>query len=136
MSTAEITARRIYDSFQLQNLSEEVRRHVAILCLSSAIEHEDAVDAFDAITLFPQEKVARAEKALSDAKEGNWSSTESLCEQLDSRYPWLTSGIQGNQQIAIVVDYTNCPNKNNKSPRWAERIEKTKKKQNKNNNNN
>ena len=89
MSTAEITARRIYDSYQLQNLSEEVRRHVAILCLNSAIEPEDTVEVSDAVTLSPQEKEVRAKNALSDAKTGNWCTTDSLCEQLDSKYPWL-----------------------------------------------
>lgn len=89
MSTAELTARRIYDSFQFQNLSDEVRRHVAILCLSSAIEHEDTAETFDAVTLSAQEKEARAKKAFSDAKSDNWTSTDCLCEQLDSKYPWL-----------------------------------------------
>ena len=89
MSTAEITARRIYDSYRFQNLSDEVRRHVAILCLSATADGDGMEDITDALTLSLQEKEVRARKALEDAKAGSWCSTEELCEQLDNKYPWL-----------------------------------------------
>lgn len=88
MSTAEITARRIYDSYRFHDLPDEVRRHVAILCLMSARD-VDNVDTDEAVTLSAQEKRIRATQALLDAQEGNWCSTEDLCKNLDSKYPWL-----------------------------------------------
>lgn len=88
MSTAEITARRIYDSYRFHDLPDEVRRHVAILCLIPT-EDKENVDADEALTLSVNEKRIRATEAFLDAQNGNWSSTEELCDNLDSKYPWL-----------------------------------------------
>lgn len=88
MSTAELTARRIFESYHFRNLSDEVRRHVAILCLSSTTEDE-TTDVDEALTLSALEKEIRAKAAFEDAQNGNWCTTEELCNHLDSKYPWL-----------------------------------------------
>lgn len=86
MSTAEITARRIYDSYRFRNLPDEVRRHVAILCLMPTSD-SDSVGSDEAVTLTMQEKKIRASEAYLDAQNGNWCSTEDICNNLDIKYP-------------------------------------------------
>lgn len=87
MSTAELTAHRIFDSYRFQNLPSDVRRHIAILCLSTPSESEE--DIANACTLSEMEKRARANQALEDAKTGRSYSTAEICRNLDSKYPWL-----------------------------------------------
>lgn len=88
MSTAELTAQRIYDSYRFHTLPDEVRRYVAILCLTPTNRNEE-VDTNEALTLSAQEKMTRAQQALEDAKQGKWVTTEELCNNLDKKYPWL-----------------------------------------------
>ena len=87
MSTAELTAHRIFDSYRFQNLPSGVRRHIAILCLSTPSESEE--DIADVCTLSDLEKKERAKQALLDAKAGRSYSTAEICGNLDSKYPWL-----------------------------------------------
>ena len=87
MSTAELTAHRIFDSYRFQNLPNDVRRHIAILCLSTPSESEE--DIAGVCTLSDLEKKERAKQALMDAKAGRSYSTAEICSNLDSKYPWL-----------------------------------------------
>lgn len=87
MSTAELTAQRIFDSYRFQNLPSDVRRHIAILCLSTPFESEE--DIADVCSLSDMEKRERAKQALMDAKTGHSYSTAEICKNLDSKYPWL-----------------------------------------------
>lgn len=87
MSTAELTAHRIFDSYRFQNLPSDVRRHIAIMCLSTPVEGEEEIA--DVCTLSDMEKRERANHALMDAKTGCSYSTADICKVLDSKYPWL-----------------------------------------------
>lgn len=46
-------------------------------------------DVDEALTLSALEKEIRAKAAFEDAQNGNWCTTEELCNHLDSKYPWL-----------------------------------------------
>lgn len=87
MSTAELTAHRIFDSYRFQSLPSDVRRHIAILCLSTPFENEENIDSV--CTLSDLEKKERAKQALVDAKTGCSYSTTEICRNLDDKYPWL-----------------------------------------------
>ncbi len=88
MSTAELTAHRIFDSYRFLGLPDEVKRHLAILCLSTSLSETDK-DVEEPLLLTNTEKEIRAKAAFMDAKSGNSYSTEEVCQNLDSKYPWL-----------------------------------------------
>ena len=88
MSTAELTAHRIFDSYRFQGLPDDVKRHLAILCISTTSSVTD-IEVEDSLLLTNSEKKTRATAALMDAKSGNSYSTEEACKKLDSKFPWL-----------------------------------------------
>ena len=88
MSTAELTAHRIFDSYRFQRLPDDVKRHLAILCISTALSETDSV-AEEPLLLTRSEKETRAKAAFTDAQTGNSYSTEEVCQKLDNKYPWL-----------------------------------------------
>lgn len=88
MSTAEYTANRIYNSFRLQELPDDVRRHLAILCIGTQ-STDSETDIASAVALSQEEKTARAQKAFHEAKAGKTYSTEEISEYIDDKYPWL-----------------------------------------------
>lgn len=88
MSTAELTAHRIFDSYRFQGLPDDVKRHLAILCISTTTSEAD-IKTEDPLFLTDNEKETRARAALMDAQTGNSYSTEEVCNNLDKKYPWL-----------------------------------------------
>ena len=90
MSTAELTAHRIYDSYRFSQLPDEVKRSLAVLFItSSSVEKEDDTPSALANVLTTEEKKARLMQAVTDAKEGRTYSSEEIHRKLDSKYPWL-----------------------------------------------
>lgn len=89
MSTAELTAHRIYDSYRFSQLPNEVKRSLAVLFITSSAEKEDDMSGTLANVLTAEEKKARLIQAVADAKEGRTYTCEEIYKKLDSKYPWL-----------------------------------------------
>lgn len=90
MSTAQLTAQRIYDSFRFALLPDDVKRHLAILFISS---HDTPSSLGDndvsAYALTEEEKEVRLRQSVADAKAGRVYTCEEIYDSLDQKYPWL-----------------------------------------------
>lgn len=90
MSTAELTAHRIYDSYRFSQLPDDVKRSLAVLFItSSSVDKEDNMPSTLANVLTTEEKKARLMQAVADVKEGRTYTSEEIHRKLDSKYPWL-----------------------------------------------
>ncbi|MBR0046983.1 MAG: hypothetical protein IJP75_08950 [Bacteroidaceae bacterium] len=101
MSTAEKTARNFYETFHLDVMPAEVKRHLMILLLSSSNTPEAksyvnsaTEDKYPGILAEPEhftldEIYERLDQAEADMKAGRVMSCETLHEQLEQKFPWL-----------------------------------------------
>lgn len=85
MSHAELAAHRLYDTMHLDNVSEEVKRHLIILMLSKPSVDEEVDDNTDTIKV-PQsydEALQMGAVELSFAREDLHAYVDKLSEEYD-----------------------------------------------------
>lgn len=85
MSHAELTAHRLYDTMHLDNISEEVKRHLIILMLSKSSADEEANDDTETIKV-PQsydEALQMGAIELAFAREDLHAYVDKLSEEYD-----------------------------------------------------
>ena len=95
MSTAEITAHRIYNLYHLGELPEDVKKHLMILFLSENKKKTDDV-AFEGMAAeeFPprvttEELRARIASAEADILVGRTNPIDKFEGDMEAKYPWL-----------------------------------------------
>jgi hypothetical protein len=95
MSTAEITAHRIYNSYHLGELPEDVKKHLMILFLSENKKKTDDV-TFEGMAAeeFPprvttEELRARISCAEAEILAGKTNPVEDFEGNMEAKYPWL-----------------------------------------------
>ena len=84
MSAAEITARRIYSSYHLGALPEDVKKHLMILFLSEGMVGEEFPPMLSA-----DELCARVAEAETEILAGKTNSVEDFEANIEMKYPWL-----------------------------------------------
>lgn len=88
MSTAELSAYQIYQSYNLSSLTKEVKQClVALLCGHPVSSMQDAI-----IEELPKYTVddlkAQARQNTEDIKNGNCHPIDELFDELGKEYPW------------------------------------------------
>ena len=93
MSAAEITARRIYSSYHLGALPEDVKKHLMILFLSEGKAKSDTSEGMVGEDFPPMlsadELRARVAEAETEILAGKTNSVEDFEENIEMKYPWL-----------------------------------------------
>ena len=93
MSAAEITARRIYSSYHLGALPEDVKKHLMILFLSEGKAKSDMPEGMVGEDFPPmlsaEELRARISEAETDILAGKTNSIEEFNANMEMKYPWL-----------------------------------------------
>ena len=93
MSAAEITARRIYTSYHLGALPEDVKKHLMILFLSEGKTRKDVSEGMVGEDFPPmlsaEELRARVAEAEMDILAGKTNSVEDFDANIEMKYPWL-----------------------------------------------
>ena len=101
MSTAEQTAWKFYETYHLDAMPSEVKRHLMILLLRSphstgGASYADVAndEGFSDILAEPaplswDDVSRRLDQAESDMKAGRTMSCEAVHSQLEQKFPWL-----------------------------------------------
>ena len=93
MSAAEITARRIYSSYHLGALPEDVKKQLMILFLSEGKAKSDMFEGMVGEDFPPMLSVdelrARVSEAETDILAGKTNSIEEFNANMEMKYPWL-----------------------------------------------
>lgn len=84
MSTAEYTARNIYETYNLGALPQEVKRQLMIIFLNEqpVKKNDNSQDAIADLR-------AGAIEALQDIKTGNTYPIDDFFTEIEEKYPWL-----------------------------------------------
>lgn len=85
MSVAEQTAYRLYESYQLGDLSYEVKRHLVHLIFSKGVQNANGMP----LTAHEEHLRERALNAYIDAVEGKSCPSEEMEARIEAKYPWL-----------------------------------------------
>jgi len=88
MSTAEITAHKIYKAYNLGALPQDVKRHLMIMFLNEA-SSDSVIPSDDYSTVDTEELQTRAHVALDQISAGEGRPIKELFDEVDSLYSWL-----------------------------------------------
>lgn len=83
MSYAELAAHQLYDSMQLDNVSEEVKRHLIILMLSNPEKKQDVQEHETRVPLNYAEAIEMGAIDIEMAREDLHSYVDELAIQYD-----------------------------------------------------
>ncbi len=85
MSSAEITARKLYREYNLGDLTDDVKKQLIILFLTNQTEVE--VDDDSSLPIIPVELLrTRAEQSYQEAIRGEGRPVDELFEEIGSKY--------------------------------------------------
>lgn len=91
MSIAEQTARNIYESYHLDTLTDDVKRHLVLLFFQRDNSRVGGTQDEFIPTVEGNEEYLRqrAMNAYIDILEGKYSTAEEMESRLEAKYPWL-----------------------------------------------
>lgn len=90
MSQAELAAYKFYTQHRLNTMSEDVKKHLIILMLSTPSEEPTDADSLCDITpLTANDVEARLGKAEEDMRLGRTHSCAAVHAEMESKFPWL-----------------------------------------------
>lgn len=89
MSTAEMTAHKIYETYKLGALPQDVKHHLIILFQKdNSYEERASAEESDYMVAETEKIQARGREALEQIKAGAGKPIEELFDEINSLHPW------------------------------------------------